>query len=161
MGKLSPQALSGPGVLLSAATDFGEAQAGEGLAPSAGWSSISAQQLGYYTGAQFAPLVVAQQSLAAAGSAGVSWSWTSGYAYAAAAHTVGWLAPAAGTPQRALTITAAGQLRQVKAAELGTGLRPAVLLSGRIKARSTTEGQPLVLVAGQLRVIAADETLEI
>lgn len=154
-------ALSGPGVLLSGMTDFGESQTGEGLAPSAGWTAVSLQQLGYYTGAQFAPLGVARQTLAAAGSAGITWSWTSGYSYAAAAHTVGWLAPASSpTPRRALTLQG-GSLRQVVAAELGTGLAPAVLLGGAIKVRASAEGQPLVLVGGQLRTLASGETLEI
>lgn len=59
---------------------------------------------------------------------------------------------------RALLIKS-GQLHQITDAEVGTGLKPLVLLAGEIKQRSASEGIPIVYDAGGLRTIAAGETL--
>jgi hypothetical protein len=52
-------------------------------------------------------------------------------------------------------------VRQILDAELGTGLRPVVLMSdGTLRVRATTEGTPIVLGADmRVRTLAAGETL--
>lgn len=60
---------------------------------------------------------------------------------------------------RALT-TALGMVRNITTAELGTGLKPVVLVSGQLKLRSTNEGSPVVIVSGQLRTTKPYESIE-
>jgi hypothetical protein len=62
--------------------------------------------------------------------------------------------------RRALTIIN-GVKRQLQTAQLGTGLKPLVLLNGMLKLRSTTEGIPVVFANGQYRTLASSETLEL
>jgi hypothetical protein len=42
-----------------------------------------------------------------------------------------------------------GRLRQVRNAEVGTGLRPLVLHNGRLKLRAGSEGTPMVVIHGK------------
>jgi hypothetical protein len=62
--------------------------------------------------------------------------------------------------RRAL-ILSGGRVRQILDAELGTGLRPVVLMSdGTLRVRATTEGTPIVLGTDmRRRTLAAGETL--
>lgn len=59
------------------------------------------------------------------------------------------------------TILSAGKLATIPAAQLGTGKKPVVYLSGRLRQRATTEGTPIVFVNGRYRLLAAGETLDI
>jgi hypothetical protein len=60
--------------------------------------------------------------------------------------------------RRAL-ILALGQLKEVPDNLLGTGLKPLVLVQGQVQERVASEGTPLILDQGQLRTLAANETL--
>lgn len=62
-------------------------------------------------------------------------------------------------PQRRALLHNAGGFSQITDAELGTGKKPLVLLNGEIKERAASEGIPIVYDAGNLRTIAAGETL--
>ena len=46
-------------------------------------------------------------------------------------------------------------LCQIKDADVGSGMRPIVLLNGQLKERSSSEGVPVVLDGGQLRCISS------
>ena len=58
------------------------------------------------------------------------------------------------TPARALYWTG-NSIAEVTDALVGTGLKAIVLLNGVIKERSTTEGDPLILLNGELFVLPA------
>jgi hypothetical protein len=65
------------------------------------------------------------------------------------------------TIYRRALILSGGRVRQILNAELGTGLRPVVLMSdGTLRVRATTEGTPIVLGTDmRVRTLAAGETL--
>jgi len=69
-----------------------------------------------------------------------------------------WLFYSAGVYVRAMLLKAAA-LSQITDAEVGTGKKPLVLLNGEVKERTASEGIPIVYDAGNLRTIAAGETL--
>lgn len=69
-----------------------------------------------------------------------------------------WLFYSAGVYVRAI-LQKIGAMSQITDAELGTGKKPLVLLNGEIKERAASEGIPIVYDAGNLRTIAAGETL--
>lgn len=70
-----------------------------------------------------------------------------------------WLVPVSmGVQVRALLLKL-GLIQQVTNAEVGTGMKPLVLLDGEIKERSVSEGIPIVYDSGGLRTLAAGETL--
>jgi len=60
--------------------------------------------------------------------------------------------------QRALIMVGA-QITQIVDALVGTNNKPLVLYMGRIQQRVADEGVPLVLVNGNIRTLAANETL--
>ena len=66
----------------------------------------------------------------------------------------------ASTSIRALIIEN-GYIQQITNAQIGTGLKPLVLLNGIWQQRATTEGSPIVLDTGTIRIINANETLSI
>lgn len=62
--------------------------------------------------------------------------------------------------RRAIVIGTSGGLRQIADSEIGTGLKPVVLMAdGSVRQRAAAEGSPMVLVGGTLRTLAPGETL--
>lgn len=68
--------------------------------------------------------------------------------------------PPSAIARRAL-ILAAGLLKEILDAQVGTGLKPIVLVGGGLQERVASEGTPVVVVNGKLKTLAADETLTI
>ena len=73
-----------------------------------------------------------------------------------------WSNTAAKTPVRALVLIN-GAIRQITDAQIGTGLRPLVIMSdGKLKERSESEGVPLIISAGFIRCMnTSTETLQV
>jgi hypothetical protein len=64
------------------------------------------------------------------------------------------------TARRALVLSGT-TLDEIADEQLATGLRPIVLLNGRLRLRSASEGVPVVFVNGRMRLLQDDEVLEI
>lgn len=72
---------------------------------------------------------------------------------------VSWLSITSNSTRRALILRSSA-LAQILDSEIGTSLKPIVLLAGVLKQRATVEGIPVVMGAdGNLRTLESGETL--
>jgi hypothetical protein len=118
-----------------------------GAAAIAQTSAVQARVVAAVGGVVLAGAATVRRGVGRATAGGLSFAGAAGLAFASVF-------------RRALVLIGV-TLRQVRDNELSTGQRPIVLVAGRLRRQQASEGTPLVLDNGEVRPLAADETLKI